>query len=67
MPKKIDSVDDPSPTQFWRLFFIVAAVLIIIGIVVLLIGKIIVGVIIALLGAAFGVGIQVSKNKNLQL
>lgn len=53
--------------QFWKLFFIVAAVLVLIGTIVLIFGRLIVGLIIGLLGAAFGVGGQVSKNKNLQL
>ena len=67
MPDKVHKVEDPSPSQFWWLALVVAVVLIIIGIIILFIGKFIAGVIIALLGAAFGVGSQVSKNKNLQL
>ncbi len=67
MPNKPDKVEDPNPMQFWKLFFIVAAVLVLIGTIVLIFGRLIVGLIIGLLGAAFGVGGQVSKNKNLQL
>lgn len=63
----VDKVEDPSPSQFWRLFLIVAVVLVLVGLVALIAGNLIVGGIITIMGAAFGVGGQVSKNKNLQL
>jgi hypothetical protein len=67
MPDKTDKVEDPSPSNFWIQALVAAIVLVIIGIVVLIIGRVLVGGIIALLGAVFGIGSQVSRNSRLKL
>ncbi len=56
---KPDKAENPSPTNFWRLFLIVAVVLVIVGIIVLILGQLVVGGIIAVLGAVFGLGAKV--------
>lgn len=66
MPNKVDKVEDPSPSKFWRLALIVAVVLVIIGVIVLIVGKLVVGGIITVLGAVFGLGTQVAKTSSLE-
>lgn len=66
MSDKVDKVEDPSPSKFWRLALIVAVVLVIVAIIVLIVGKLVVGGIIALLGAVFGLGLQVAKNNQVK-
>lgn len=63
MPQK---VEDPSPTQFWKQTVQVALVLVAIGVVVALLGKLIVGGIIVLLGAVCGLGSQVVKSNKVE-
>lgn len=52
---------DPSPSKYRTQALLVAVVLIILGIIALIIGRVIVGGIIALLGVIFGLGSQVIK------
>ncbi|MBI3624531.1 hypothetical protein HY218_02770 [Candidatus Saccharibacteria bacterium] len=66
MANEVDQVEDPSPAKFWRLFIIVAIVLVIIGVIVLVLGKLVVGGIITVIGAIFGLGGQVAKNNKLK-
>ena len=65
MDNSEDKIEDPSTANFIKLAIIVAAVLLFVGIVVLLLGKLVVGGIIALLGAVFGVGSRVAKVNKL--
>lgn len=66
MPEKVDKVEDPSSPKFWRVAIVVAIVLVIIGVIILILGKLVVGGIIALLGAIFGLSSQVTKNNSLK-
>jgi len=63
MPQK---AVDPSPSQFWKQAVQVALVLTAIGVVVALLGKLIVGGIIVLLGAVFGLSSQVARNNKVE-
>ena len=54
--------EDPSPNKFKRQAITVAIVLIVLGVIALIIGKVIVGGIIAVLGAVFGLGSQVVRD-----
>lgn len=60
MANKIDKVEDPNSAKFWRLFLISAIVLVVVGIIVLVIGRVVAGGIITLLGAVFGLGAKVA-------
>jgi uncharacterized membrane protein required for colicin V production len=59
-----DVVEDPSPSNFWKLFLLVAIVLIVVSIIVLVLGKLIVASIIALLGFIFGMGARMNRPSN---
>ncbi len=66
MAKEVQKTQDPTPTQYWKLILLSALVLVIVGIVVLLLGKVVVGGIIALLGAVFGLSARVTKQNQRQ-
>lgn len=66
MTNEVQKTQDPSPTRYWKLILLSALALIVTGIVVLVIGKIAVGVIITILGAVFGLGAQVSRNNQVK-
>lgn len=65
MDKEQDTVTDPNPKQLTKQFIVVAVVLVIIGIIVLILGKLAVGGIITLLGAVFGLGTKVAGSNKL--
>lgn len=54
--------EDPTPSKYRNQALLVAAVLIILGIVVFFVFSAIAGGVVALLGAVFGLGSQVIKN-----
>lgn len=64
MPKAV--LQDPSPSKFTRQAILVAIVLIVLGVLVLIFASAIVGGIIALLGAIFGLGSQVARDVPLE-
>lgn len=55
-------IEDPSPSSFRLGVVISAVVIIVLGILVLIFADVVVGFIIALLGAIFGLGSQVVRN-----
>lgn len=61
-----DKLEDPTPAKYRQQALLVALVLIVLGIIVLLIGKVVAGGVIALLGAVFGLGSQVIKSNPLE-
>ncbi|HSX24179.1 MAG TPA: hypothetical protein VLE74_03705 [Candidatus Saccharimonadales bacterium] len=61
-----DRLEDPSPSKFRSQAVMVAIVLIILGIIVFFIASAIAGGVIALLGAAFGIGSQVAKDNPVE-
>jgi hypothetical protein len=65
MEKQPDTVTDPSPKKFTKQFIVVAVVLVVIGIIILILGKLAVGGIITLLGAVFGLGTKVVDSNKL--
>ena len=62
---KLKPAIDPGPPRLIAPLIIVASALVIIALVVLFLGKLILAGLIALLGAVFGVGAQVSKSSKL--
>lgn len=55
----------PPPIHLEKQLIIAAIIIVVLGIVIILAGKLIIGGILALLGAVFGLGTQVSKNNKL--
>lgn len=59
-------IEDPNPSSFNKGVIISAVVIIALGILVLIFADVIVGFIIALLGAIFGLGSQVARDNSLK-
>ncbi len=66
MANKVQKTQEPSDAQYWKMILLSALALVVVGIIVLILGKVFVGGIIALLGAVFGLGAQVSKSNQVK-